>query len=74
MDSEIFILRFIKNYFTVKTYPNKDILNHFHKSIKINDLNNFRKLKLIQGVNKNNNFRQTYFDVASPFLNESVGR
>ena len=66
-----FYLKFIKNYFN-QDYPNKDILNHFHKLIKINDLNNFR-LKLIQGVNKNNNFRQKYFDVASPFLNEIVG-
>ena len=66
-----FYLRFIKNYFN-QDYPNKDILNHFHKLIKINYLKNFR-LKLIQGVNKNNNFRQKYFDVASPFLNEIVG-
>lgn len=66
-----FYLRFIKNYFN-QDYSNKDILNNFHKLIKINDLNNFR-LSLIQEVNKNKDFRKKYYNVASPFLNEIVG-
>ena len=66
-----FYLKFIKNYFN-QDYSNKDILNNFHKLIKINDLNNFR-LSLIQEVNKDKNFRKEYYNVASPFLNEIVG-
>ena len=66
-----FYIRFIKNYLN-QDLSNKDILNNFHKLIKIKDLNNFR-LKLIQEVNKNKNFRKNYFNVASPFLNEIVG-
>ena len=66
-----FYLRFIKNYFN-QDYSNKDILNNFHKLIKINDLNNFR-LSLIQEVNNDKDFRKKYYNVASPFLNEIVG-
>ena len=66
-----FYLKFIKNYFN-QDYSNKDILNNFHKLIKINDLNNFR-LRLIQEVNKDKNFRKEYYNVASPYLNEIVG-
>ena len=66
-----FYLKFIKNYFN-QDFSNKDVLNNFHKLIKIKELNNFR-LKLIQEVNKDKNFRKNYFNVASSFLNEIVG-
>lgn len=66
-----FYIRFIKNYFQ-QDLPNKNIFNSFHKLIKIKELNKFR-LKLIQELNKNKNFRKNYFNVASPFLNQIVG-
>ena len=66
-----FYIRFIKNYFQ-QDLPNKNIFNNFHKLIKIKELNKFR-LKLIQELNKNKNFRKNYFNVASPFLNQIVG-
>jgi len=66
-----FYLSFIKDYFK-KDFSTKDLLNNFHKLIKIKDLNSFR-LKLIQEINKDKNFRKNYFNVASIFLYEIVG-
>tara|TARA_Y100000768_G_scaffold224296_1_gene169376 strand:+ start:644 stop:1441 length:798 start_codon:yes stop_codon:yes gene_type:complete len=66
-----FYLKFIKKYFK-KNFTNIDIFNDFHKFIKIKELNKFR-LRLIQDINKNKDFRKKYFDVTLPFINDIVG-
>lgn len=66
-----FYLNFIESNKKIKK-NDYDTLNQFHNYINVKDLNNFR-LKLIQEINKNKNFRINYFKVASPTLQQIVG-
>lgn len=51
---------------------NIEWLNNTHKKIKIENLNDFR-LKIIQGINSEANFRRWYFLTARPYLDVLVG-
>jgi len=50
----------------------EDFLNNFHKKIKKSQLNNFR-LKIIQLINKDQNFKKNYFLTAKKALYTIVG-
>ena len=50
----------------------QDVLNHIHKKVSISELNAFR-LKIIQGINGMEGFREMYFRVARPYLEALVG-
>ena len=47
-------------------------LNHIHESITIGQLNDYR-LKIIDGINTESEFREQYFNLARPYLNTLVG-
>ena len=50
----------------------EDILNQIHQKVSVAELNNFR-LKIIQGFNSIEQFREMYFRVARPYLETLVG-
>lgn len=66
-----FYLKSINNILDVNN-KDSDLLNNFHKYIKVKDLNEFR-LKLISSINKSNFFRKNYYNVASEYLQILVG-
>ena len=47
-------------------------MNSFHKKIKKKELNSFR-LKILNTINRNENFRYYYFKTAKPFIEAIVG-
>ena len=49
-----------------------DTLNYIHNHVSNLDLNSFR-LKIIQGINSRNDFRELYFKTASTYLEQIVG-
>ena len=50
----------------------QDILNHIHQKVPVSELNEFR-LKIIQGFNSIEGFREMYYRVARPYLETLVG-
>ena len=75
VDSLKWIKDFYENFLkkNLKTKSKQvDLFNNFHNNINIKELNKFR-LKLINEVNKNKNFRKNYYNVASTFLHKIVG-
>ena len=59
----------------IKKSINKSIdhkLNYFHKIIEIKKLNNF-KLNLMKKINSNKKFREAYFLLARPYIENLVG-
>ena len=61
-----------KKYKFEKNASNLKILNFFHKKIAKSDLNNFR-LKVLDSINKDVNFKYHYFEVAKPFIEAVAG-
>ncbi len=56
-----------------KTIPkNFDFFNEIHKIISIDELNDFR-LNIFKEINKLNNFRNYYYQIAKPYLGALVG-
>jgi len=70
---EKLVLDFLsKEYKLEKKYSNKFILNNSHKIIKKNKLNSAR-LKILDFLNKNNNFIKNYYLLSKPLLDTLVG-
>ena len=70
---EKLVLDFLrKEYKIEKKYSNKFILNNSHKIIKKNKLNSAR-LKILDFLNKNNNFIKNYYLLSKPLLDTLVG-
>ena len=74
-------LEWIRNQFisliaeAFKIDPNdkpEDILNQIHQKLSASELNTFR-LKIIHGLNAIKEFRQMYFNIARPYLENLVG-
>jgi sporadic carbohydrate cluster 2OG-Fe(II) oxygenase len=55
-----------------KKINDADILNNFHKYIKLKNLNEFR-LKLINEINKSKIYKQHYYKIAKKYLEILVG-
>ena len=49
-----------------------EVLNFIHQKLPAEEINNFR-LKIIRGINNQENFREMYFRVARPYLEAIVG-
>ena len=66
-------INLIENELDVEISSNpKDILNNIHQSVPVSELNGFR-LKIIQGINEIEGFREMYFRVARQYLETIVG-
>ena len=48
------------------------MLNNIHRNIRIKDLNSFR-LKIINDINKNKDFRELYYKISKPLLEIILG-
>jgi len=77
--NQIESLNFIRGYIEGLIYEkissaknNKNILNEFHRYIKIKEINNFR-LDFINSLNSESKIRYSYFDIAKFILNDIVG-
>ena len=55
-----------------KNHSYDDLLNNFHKNIKLRNLNDIR-LKIINALNKDKNYRKNYFLTSKKILYELVG-
>ncbi|WCL51201.1 sporadic carbohydrate cluster 2OG-Fe(II) oxygenase [Leptospira sp. GIMC2001] len=55
-----------------KNEKNDELLNLIHNKVSIDELNNFR-LKVIQEMNSNRDFRFHYFNLARPYIEALVG-
>ena len=71
--NNIFI-NFIKNKIDLKSLGliDKDILNNFHKFIKVKDLNKFR-VALIHYINQDKLIREKYFQLGKKYLYAITG-
>ena len=67
------IIQIIKKELKLKkSYNTQYLLNNFHKFIKLKDLNSFR-VKIIDKINKSEEFKKTFYFLAKPFLDNLVG-
>jgi sporadic carbohydrate cluster 2OG-Fe(II) oxygenase len=69
---KIFIKSIKKIIKSVNNLDNKSIFNLIHKKIKSGQLNNFR-LKIINEINRNKDFRKLYYKVSKPYVDILVG-
>ncbi len=67
-----FISQIKKNIKIEKEYSNLNLLNNIHKFIKPKDLNEFR-LKMINGMQKNKDFRRLYYLTSKNYLETLIG-
>jgi sporadic carbohydrate cluster 2OG-Fe(II) oxygenase len=66
-------INLIENELDVQSSGNpQDVLNNIHQNVPVSELNEFR-LKIIQGFNAIEGFREMYFRVARPYLETIVG-
>ena len=66
-------IRLVADEIDIKSTDNpQEILNYIHKNVSVSNLNKFR-LKIIQGFNAIEGFREMYFRVARPYLETIVG-
>ena len=66
-------IRLVADEIDIKSTDNpQEILNYIHKNVSVSELNEFR-LKIIQGFNAIEGFREMYFRVARPYLETIVG-
>ena len=66
-------IRLVADEIDIKSTDNpQEILNYIHKNVSVSKLNKFR-LKIIQGFNAIEGFREMYFRVARPYLETLVG-
>jgi len=63
----------IKNELNIESSGNaRDTFNNINQSVSVSELNGFR-LKIIQGINKTEGFREMYFRLARQYLEILVG-
>lgn len=65
------LIQFIREVIDIDLADN-EILNSFHKKISVENLNDIR-VKIIQKINQNKDFRSEYYKIAKPFLDIIVG-
>ena len=61
-----------QNATTKKPKESNSLLNNIHESITVDALNDFR-LKIIDSINAESEFREKYFKMARPYLDTLVG-
>lgn len=67
------IIQIIKKELKLKkSYNTQFLLNNIHKFIKLKDLNSFR-VKIINKINKSEEFKKNFYFLAKPFLDNLVG-